>query len=141
MNHLLPFISAHWPLCLALVLIIGLILINEGLNKKQQGKSVSSAKVIELMNHHGAIVFDLRANDAYLAGHIIHAMALREDDLHLPRLEKYKDKPIILVCARGTQSAQCAVKMRKLGFSNPLVLSGGMASWQADQLPLVKGKK
>jgi rhodanese-related sulfurtransferase len=33
-----------------------------------------------------------------------------------------------------------AIKLRGLGFKNPIVLSGGMAAWQTAQLPTVKGK-
>ena len=141
MHQITTFITNHWPLCLALVIIVTIILINEILNKKQQGKTLSTAQAIDLINHHDAVIFDLRPQEAYLAGHIISALHILEDDLPQPRLNKYKQKPVILVCARGNQSAQCAAKMLKLGFTQPIILEGGMSAWQLEQLPVVKGKK
>ena len=47
---------------------------------------------------------------------------------------------MILVCARGTQAPALAKKLRSQGFTELLVLAGGMAAWQGCDLPLVKGK-
>ncbi|HFL3390151.1 TPA: rhodanese-like domain-containing protein, partial [Legionella pneumophila] len=61
------------------------------------------------------------------------------DDFEQQKMSKYKDKPIILVCARGLQSPTLAMKIRNQGYQ-PLVLSGGIQAWQNADLPLVKGK-
>jgi rhodanese-related sulfurtransferase len=54
-------------------------------------------------------------------------------------MNKYKEKKIILICARGLQSTTVAAKIRPLGFQ-PLVLKGGLTSWQNADLPLIKNK-
>jgi rhodanese-related sulfurtransferase len=55
-------------------------------------------------------------------------------------MEKYKTKPVILVCARGLQSVVVATQLRSKGFTQPMILAGGITAWQAAGLPLVKGK-
>ena len=140
MQHLGQFIQNHWALWLALVVILVIIFIYESINQKKRGKELTTASAVELINHHEAVVVDLREPAIYKDGHIINAIQATPEDFSKPRLTKYKDKPIILVCARGLQSATLATKLREQGYTRPMVLSGGIASWQSDSLPLVKGK-
>ena len=53
-------------------------------------------------------------------------------------LEKYKDKPIIVVCAMGMSAKKVAGNLSKDGFQQVSVLKGGMASWQNANLPVSK---
>lgn len=86
------------------------------------------------------MVIDLRDPETFRKGHIIDAIRANPEDFEEQRMEKYKAKPLILVCARGLQSAQLAAKLREKGFTQPLVLAGGIAAWQAAELPTIKGK-
>lgn len=140
MGQLEQFILNHWTLCLALVVILIFIFINELLMQKNRAKSVSPAAAIELINHENAVVMDMRDPETFRAGHIIDAICSPADDFNEKRMEKYKTKPVILVCARGIQAAALATKLRTQGFTQPMVLAGGIAAWQAAGLPLVKGK-
>lgn len=140
MEQLIQFSSKHWSLCLALIVILFIIFINELLSQKRKEKELSTAGAIEMINHNDAIVIDIRDIKAWQAGHIIDSIHASEDDFTQQRMDKYKPKPILLVCAKGLQSPALAVKLRRLGFSDPMVLAGGIAAWQSDNLPLVKGK-
>ena len=51
--------------------------------------------------------------------------------------EKHKAKTIILVDAQGQHAGTHAREMLKTGFT-AAKLSGGIGSWRADNLPLVK---
>ena len=141
MEQLEQFVTHHWQLWLALIAILALIFINELLAQKKRAKELSTAATVEMINHEQAIVIDLRDLEAFRAGHIIDAIRTAADDLNQQRIEKYKTKPVILVCARGLQSAALAATLRKQGLTQPImVLAGGMAAWQEANLPMVKGK-
>ncbi len=140
MEQIGQFIINHWQLWLALIIILLLIFINEAREQKKKAKSVSPQAAVDLINHEDAVVIDLRDKDLYKQGHIIDAVRMNADDLDSKRLNKYKDRPIILVCARGLQSPNIAAKLQTEGFTQVMTLNGGMASWQAAQLPVVKSK-
>ena len=141
MEQMLQFATSHWPLFLALVTILVLIFLNELFAQKKHAKEISPTVAIDKINHGDAIVIDLRDPESFRAGHIIDAILATTDDFNEKRMESYKTKPLILVCARGLQSSTLATKLRGQGFAEPLVLAGGIAAWQEAKLPLVKGKK
>lgn len=140
MEHAGQFITNHWQLWLALVVVLLAIFINEFIAQKQRGKELSATAAVEMINHENAIIIDLRDAETFRAGHIIDAINATADDFSQQRMVKYKTKPIIFVCARGLQSAPLTAKLRTQGFTQPMVLAGGIAAWQAASLPLVKGK-
>ena len=140
MEQLSRFIINHWQLWLALVVVLTAILINELMSQKKRGKELSTAAAVEMINHENAIIIDLRDANAFKTGHIIDAVHASEDDFNQQRMDIYKNKPIILVCARGLQSATLAAKLRGQGYTQSMVLAGGIAAWQTAGLPLVKKK-
>ena len=140
MGQLSQFITHHWELWLLLVGVLLLIGINEFLEQRKQAKTLSPTAAVLKINHDDAVVIDLREAEPFKAGHIIDSIRISADDVKQKHLDKYKKKPIILVCARGTQSATVAASLRTEGFAEPLVLAGGIAAWHAANLPLVKGK-
>lgn len=141
MTQFMQFIQNHWQLWVGLAVIFILILINEFLMQKKRAVTLSTHAAIDKINHENAVVFDLRPIEAFQAGHIIDAIRVTEDDFLQQRMAKYKTQPIILVCPRGLQSATLANRLRQQGFTQPLVLAGGMTAWQTANLPIVKGKK
>jgi rhodanese-related sulfurtransferase len=139
MNQFSQFISTHWSLWLAFIVILLLIFINEFISQKKKAKEVTPQTAVDLINNENAVVIDLREKEAFKAGHIIDSINANADDFADAKMSKYKEKSIILVCARGQQSPAAAAKLRQQGYS-PLILSGGIVSWQNADLPLVKNK-
>lgn len=140
MSQLSEFVTHHWPLWVALVIILVVIFINELISQKKRGKELTTASAVEMMNHENAVVIDIRDADAFRAGHIIDSILASAEDFNQERMNKYKSKPVIIVCAKGLQSSTLAAKLRQQGFEQPMSLTGGIAAWQAENLPLVKGK-
>jgi rhodanese-related sulfurtransferase len=140
MGQLEQFFVNHWALWLAFFIILALIFINELQTQKKKAKELSPAAAVDLINHEDAAVIDLRDAELFRTGHILDSIRASEDDFSQNRMDKYKKKPIILVCARGLQSAKLAAKLRNEGFLKSHVLAGGIAAWQAAELPIVKGK-
>ncbi|WP_019216309.1 rhodanese-like domain-containing protein [Legionella tunisiensis] len=140
MGQLGQFIVNHWGLWLALVVVLLIIFINELQTQKKRAKELSPQAAVNLINHENAVVFDLREAEVFRNGHIIDAIRATADDFNEQRMDKYKTKPLILVCARGLQSSQLATKLREKGYTQPMALAGGMTAWQTAELPIVKGK-
>ncbi|MBA2709391.1 MAG: rhodanese-like domain-containing protein [Tatlockia sp.] len=140
MGQLSQFILNHWVLWALLILILILIYINELLTQKKRAKELSPQAAVNLINHDNAVVIDLRDAESYAKGHIIDAIRASAEDFNQKRMAKYKEKPIILVCAKGLQTAVLATKLKQEGFGQAMVLAGGMTAWRAAELPIVKGK-
>lgn len=141
MEHLGQFVSNHWQLCAALVVILLITFVNELYSQKKRAKELSTTAAVEMINNEQAVVIDIRDVQAFRSGHIIHSIQATDDDFAQQRMDKYKTKPIIFVCAKGLQAPTLAAKLRTQGFTQPMVLAGGIAAWQAANLPLIKAKK
>lgn len=140
MEHLGQFIVNHWQLCLAFVVILALLFINEAIAQKKRAKELSPQAAVNMINHDNALVVDIRDKEQYLTGHIIDSLQNDGSDLEQKKLDKYKKTPLILSCARGIQATTVAEKLRNQGFEKVYVLQGGIEGWQRAGLPLVKGK-
>lgn len=138
MDHLSEFIVRHWQLAAASVVMLLIIVIYEYLTSQKQAKLLSAEQAIDQINNHEAVVIDIRSAALYKQGHIIHSIRSSEADFKLPKMQRYKDKPIILVCAKGIESNLLATKLPQQGFTRVMILAGGISAWQTAQLPLVK---
>jgi len=49
-----------------------------------------------------------------------------------------KQLPVVVVCASGARATRAAGKLRKMGYENTRVLSGGMRAWREANLPVEK---
>lgn len=141
MEQLSQFAIHHWELCTAFIAIFLLILINELISQKKASLSLSPQSAVEKINHDDATVLDIRSQELFSAGHIINALRVNSNDFDQPRLQKYKTKPIIIVCAKGIEAHALGNKLKSQGFTNAMVLAGGLTAWQAAGLPLIKGNK
>jgi len=138
-NQLQEFVLHHWELWLALIAVISLLFLNEHLTKKQGPQTLSTAEAIDAINHQDAVVVDIREAEAFQKGHVVGSKNLPGEPL--TKLEQYKEKPLIIICSRGLQSSALAVKLRKQGFTNVMILAGGIIAWKTAHLPLAKGRK
>jgi rhodanese-related sulfurtransferase len=100
---------------------------------------VTPADAVRLINK-GALVIDVRKPEAYQAGHIVNARNVVLDRLkgEEDAIAKKKDKVLLAVCENGGLSGKAANLLRKAGYPNAFSLKGGILSWRADNLPLVK---
>lgn len=139
MEHLGQFITHHWQLWLAFIAVLLLIFINELLSQKKKAKELSPQSAVDMINNESAVIIDLRDKESFKNGHIIDSINVTIEDFEQAKMNKYKNKPLILVCARGLQTPAAAAKLHTQGY-NALVLAGGIAAWQTADLPLVKSK-
>jgi rhodanese-related sulfurtransferase len=75
-------------------------------------------------------------------GHIASARNVPLEDLpaRLADLEEYKTRPVRLVCRTDRRSAQAARLLLDAGFSDALIIEGGMTAWRARGWPVIEAK-
>ena len=137
MDQLFEFIGNHPYLVGAFVLLLALFIRNE---TQRGGRTVSAQQLVSLVNKEGAIVLDLRDQKEFAAGHIVDSVNIPHASLEsrLSELDKYKDKPIVLACKMGQHAGSAGTALRKKGFADVSRLSGGIAEWRNQNLPVVK---
>ena len=55
------------------------------------------------------------------------------------KLNKYRNKPVIVTCQTGATAAKAAGILKSNEFEKLYILDGGLAAWRKENLPLVKG--
>lgn len=103
-------------------------------------KEVDTLAALQLINHKNALVLDVRETNEFESGHILNSRLIPLGKLkeRIGELEKYKDRPIVLVCRSGNRSDSASSSLGKQGFSQVYTLAGGILAWQKAKLPLVK---
>src|SRR5690606_35902075 len=103
-------------------------------------QAVSTQQAVTLINRADGRVVDIRDKKDFEAGHIVDAIHIPLSKLSasLGRLEKYKGKPLIIVCKMGQHSAEACKTLKQAGFDQVVRLSGGMTEWRTQNLPLVQ---
>ena len=141
MELLTELASNHPMLSLAWVgIVVGLIVVSV-LIKMSPVKQLSPQELTFLMNKEDGVVVDIRAAKEFKSSHILDAVHLPMEKANkndFASLEKYKSKPIIVVCAAGMTATKVANQLHKAGFENASLLKGGMNAWVGAGLPVAK---
>lgn len=103
-------------------------------------KEADNAAALQLINHKNALVLDVREENEYKLGHILNSTLIPLGQLgeRIGELEKYKERPIVVVCRTGNRSGTACAVLGKSGFSQAYNLAGGITAWQKANLPLEK---
>ena len=120
--------------------VSGAMLIWPAVRRGATGASVSTLQATLLINHQNALVLDVREGAEYEKGHMLNArnITLGELESRAAEIEKYKAKPLIVVCDDGNRSGRAATALRKQGFEQVFTLGGGIGAWRQAGLPLEK---
>ena len=102
--------------------------------------SIGPADATLMMNREDAIVVDVRESGEWNEGHIPGArhIALGQLATRMGELDKFKSRPIIVVCATGNRSSSACGQFRKAGFEKVFNLQGGVSGWGSANLPITK---
>lgn len=139
MDRLLQYISHH-PWLAALAVATGaLALVYELRLRAQEAGALAPQDLIRMMNQ-GATVLDVRPQPEYAAGHISGARSFDPTQLGsgTDALKKYRDRPLILYCDRGTAGAAAVRVLTRDGFTKVFNLRGGITAWRAENLPVAR---
>ena len=104
------------------------------------GNSLSPNQTVALVNREDGVVLDVRERKDFERGHIVDAINIPLAKLseRLVELEKHKDKPVIVVCQFGQSAGEAVKLLHTNGFAKADKMAGGLAEWQAQNLPVVK---
>ena len=131
------FLIDYWYFSVPLFFFLFLFAYSE-MNKG--GKKIEPNELTRLVNKENAILIDLRKKEDYENGHIMTALNYphHEFDNQMHELDKFKERPIILVCDMGRNSANIGEKLKKAEFEKTFRLNGGMMTWTQENLPVVQ---
>lgn len=137
MELFLQFVSYQWHWFALLSLLLAGLAWYES---RKAGPQVTPQQLSMLVNKEEAVVVDVRPDKEYRQGHIVDALNLpfAQANDRLGQLDKYKERPIVLVCKMGQHASGVAKQLRARGFENVYRLSGGMMEWTGSQMPVVK---
>ena len=134
--NLIEFIINHYVLSGMFAVLLVLLIVTE---MRKGGQSLSSRELTALVNSGKGVVLDVRAQKDFSAGHIVDSLHIPYDKgaARIAELEKHKAKTIVVVDAMGQHAGSIARELKKAGYT-AAKLSGGIATWRGDNLPLVK---
>ena len=132
----LEFLTQQWILVAALLAVIIMLVLHEA---RKSGPSLTPQQAINLINAQQGVFLDLRDAADYKQGHIVDALHIPAGKLadRMAELEKYRGKPIVLVCKMGQQSGAAGKQLKAQKFEQVYKMSGGMMEWSDLQLPTV----
>ncbi len=124
----------------ASALISGALLLYTGISKGGGARAVTSSEATQLINNSNAIVVDLRGQEEYSAGTLTGARNIPQAELESRSndLARFKNRPVILVCASGVSSGKAVAILTAAGFAEVYNLQGGVAGWREAGMPLVR---
>jgi rhodanese-related sulfurtransferase len=101
---------------------------------------VSPMQATLMINREDAIVVDVREPQEFAAGHVPNArhIPVGQFDKRIAELDKFKGKPVIVVCQSGNRSSAACNALEKSGFEKVYNLSGGIAAWEQAGMPVTR---
>ncbi len=106
----------------------------------RRGAKVSTLKATQLINQGQALILDVRAAEDFSSVHVREAKNISLPDLSskITEIEKFKLKPVIVICQSGVLSSKATMQLQSAGFTQAFSLEGGLAAWLEQGLPVVK---
>jgi rhodanese-related sulfurtransferase len=59
-------------------------------------------------------------------------------DKRLKELDKFKQRPVVVICRSGNRAASACAVLKKNGFAEAFALKGGVLGWQQANMPIEK---
>ena len=137
MEKFILFISDN---SLAVLILISLIIALIIYERRKGGRKVDANELTRLINKENPYVFDLRSSSEFDSGTVSGAVNIQSTDLVKgnAQFKAKEEEKIVLICKTGSNSSSAAANLKKEGFTNVSVLSGGMMGWVQGGMPLAK---
>ena len=136
MDKFILFLIEHYFYSVPLLVVVILLIRS---NAVKGGKKITPQDLVSLTNQDAAKLIDLRSPNEFADGHITGSINIPyadiEDRLHEIKLQE--GKSLVLICDSGSQSANAGEVLKKSGYQNTVILSGGIGAWKLDNLPLI----
>ena len=140
LQQIQQFVVAQWQLLLIFVLSAVMLLWPIFQRRLSGASEVSVNQLTRLVNDEKAVPLDVREEREYVDGKVPGAIHIPSSQLknRLGELEKFKERPVIVYCARGQKSQSAAATLGRAGFTKLHALHGGLKAWRDAGLPVEK---
>jgi rhodanese-related sulfurtransferase len=141
MDQMVEFVTNHYILSGLFAALLAALVYTTVAGLFSSLKELSTHEATLLMNKEDAYILDIRPAAEFKKGHILGSKQIKAEFVtkgDFSTLEKFKDKPIIVVCAMGMTSKRTASQLLKAGFEGAVTLKGGINAWQGANLPISK---
>lgn len=138
MDQYIEFITNHYLLSLALVVVTYLLIQELVENTFNKFTSLSPLLAVTKMNSADTVIVDVRDPHEFIKGHIEDAInvPLGKFSEQLASLEEYKKQTLIVVCQSGTRSVPACKTLTKADFEQVFNITGGMQAWEDSKFPV-----
>lgn len=143
-QQLQQFIANHPILLAAWVGVFVAVLFSLYKGATSKFSVIENAQATFFINKENGVFLDLRSEDEFKAGHIVDSHHILPSDIknaNTHAIDKYKDRPVILVDSNGFSASSSANLLVQHGFNKVYVLKEGMLGWKSANLPTVKKHK
>lgn len=142
-QQLQQFAANHPVMIVAWLALFAAVVFNFYKGATSKYKTILAGEAVALANDKDAVFIDLRSDDEFKAGHILNSHSIHPSDVKSGKtgsIDKFKDRPVIVVDGNGFSSNGIAEQLSKQGFAQVYVLKEGMIGWKSAHLPTVKKK-
>ena len=134
----MDFLLSQNNIYIVLIAVIsGVMLLWPSLGKRGGGSAVSAPEAVQLANRRQGVFVDVRTPEQFKAGTIAQARNVPAAELEAKLAALPKNKPLIVFCDQGRESARAAAALRKHGLE-AVSLEGGLRNWSQAGLPVTK---
>ncbi len=136
----MQFVLNNWYLFVALIVVLALLIAPNVMQWLYGVKSLSPAQAVLLVNRESGVFVDVAEPTEYKAGHIPNAINAPLSLLGqgAAPLDKYKQRPVVVIARSDNRALKAATVLRKRGFTSVYLLAGGLTAWAKENLPLEK---
>lgn len=133
----MDFILSQNNLYIVLIALISGAMLLWPTLRRGKGGPISVSDAVQIVNRSQGVFVDVRPADQYKAGTIAQARNLPAADIDAKANTLPKNKPLVVFCDQGRESAKAAALLRKQGL-DAVSLEGGLKAWTQAGLPLSK---
>ncbi len=86
-----------------------------------------------------AVLLDVRERDEFLQVRVAGSLFIPMSQLGVRLDEVPKDRPVLVICATGSRSADVTAHLRASGWTDVASVAGGISTWERMGLPVTRG--
>jgi len=126
------------------ILVVSIVILSGGALLwpvlQPRGKRASTLEVTQMLNRGKTVIVDVRTAEEFATGHLRDAknIPLADFATRIGELDKSKGKSVVVICQTGARADKAMKMLQAAGFEDVVGLDGGIAAWQAANLPTVK---
>lgn len=131
------FFIENLVLFIALLIVIGLFFALPTIASIGGGAGVSALHLPQLQRTDHVII-DVSTNAEFSKGHLPGAINVPLEELlkDSSKIDRHRNKNLILTCANGNKSINAGKHLKKQGFEKLHHLNGGLVAWERESLPV-----